>query len=131
MKHEPYCKTNIQCLVYHSDGICPGYKECDCKTAPKANITWRPETGEVKFHTEPKEKNCPDCQFEPGSHSFECPKYVEEEFEEKNEGWELRWQEISKCWDIASSVRPLIKEFFSTEIEKAKEGKKGENFRKK
>ena len=95
MTHNPNCLKNDPFMGHHM--------ACTC---PEANITWRPETGEVKFHTEPKEektcckkchftlkkrkfvrtpctycpchkeKNCPDCQFEEG-HSPECPKYVE------------------------------------------------------
>lgn len=29
-QHKPDCASNINCAVYHKDGICPGYKHCDC-----------------------------------------------------------------------------------------------------
>jgi hypothetical protein len=28
--HKPDCSSNIHCAVYHADGICPGYRGCDC-----------------------------------------------------------------------------------------------------
>lgn len=30
MKHKPNCASNISCAVYHENGVCPGYKKCDC-----------------------------------------------------------------------------------------------------
>lgn len=30
-RHDPMCKTNISCAVYHSDGICPDRDVCTCK----------------------------------------------------------------------------------------------------
>lgn len=29
-QHKPDCSTNTECAVYHRDGVCPGYEDCDC-----------------------------------------------------------------------------------------------------
>ena len=39
-KHKPNCSSNISCAVYHANGVCPGYKPCDCGVEkPKKEIT--------------------------------------------------------------------------------------------
>lgn len=35
-QHKPGCMTNLQCLVYHPDGVCPGpYGQCTCSYLPE------------------------------------------------------------------------------------------------
>ncbi len=38
LQHKPNCSTNMRCAVYHADGICPGYKSCDCGFLPQQKI---------------------------------------------------------------------------------------------
>ena len=33
-RHKPNCATNAHCAVFHADGVCPGYKSCDCGAEP-------------------------------------------------------------------------------------------------
>ncbi len=38
--HKPWCASNIQCAVYHNNGICPDQKQCNCvgnEQPPKLN----------------------------------------------------------------------------------------------
>lgn len=41
-KHKPHCKINVQCLVYHPDGKCPGpYGTCTCdQPTPEQKDVW-------------------------------------------------------------------------------------------
>ena len=34
MRHKPDCATHMHCAVFHADGVCPGYKSCDCGAEP-------------------------------------------------------------------------------------------------
>jgi len=66
-KHKPNCSSNIHCAVYHANGVCPGYKPCDCGVEkPKKEITaptpkvsehWEKELDRIFGYT--------DTQYEP------------------------------------------------------------------
>ncbi len=40
------------------------------------------------------------------------------------------WRNESKCWDIASSVRPLVEEFWLPKLQEAKEQARAEVIKK-
>jgi len=52
MRHKPDCATHMHCAVFHADGICPGYKSCDCGVeSPK-------EVGELEKDWEKRFDEC-------------------------------------------------------------------------
>lgn len=69
---------------------------------------------------EPREEKCPNCQFEQGEHSFECPQYKEKPWPMEKEGEEQITVFISgRKWILVEAVEKMIGE----EITNWKDGK--------
>ena len=128
MKHTSNCSSNISCAVYHADGVCPRYKQCNCgadnfqpmpkQQKPKQDCACHEATAYPKI-THTKEK----CYIAPQPTS-ECP-YGNDDCPKCHhlfpaQGWEGRynmlenndWQE----WRGESLVDIDIKEFIRKEL---------------
>ena len=61
-QHKPGCKINIQCLVYHQDGVCPGpYGTCTCDEITDSNTKPQANLPEVNYMQVGRTIKCGHC----------------------------------------------------------------------
>lgn len=97
-KHEPGCMANMQCLVIHSDGICPGpYGKCTCKLNSMPlnnNQSWEQDLDKllVKFEKEGMlvYRFYPNVREHLKSHISQLLEQVREEIMENKKGMQDR-----------------------------------------